>query len=91
MDTLSQLTEGLNCGINGFLLDNMSPSEIKKSIQYVKAHSNGQRIFMEASGGITLDKLEEYASTGIGAISIGALTTGAKNISLKMEFKAISE
>lgn len=91
VDTLSQLTEGLNYGINGFLLDNMSPSEIKKSIQYVKAHSNGQRIFMEASGGITLDKLEEYASTGIEAISIGALTTGTKNISLKMEFKAISE
>ncbi|MDP6684856.1 MAG: carboxylating nicotinate-nucleotide diphosphorylase [Candidatus Marinimicrobia bacterium] len=90
VDTLDQLKEGLEYKINRFLLDNMTPDEIVQAIALVKNYSMNN-IFLEASGGITLETLEEYAATGIEAISIGALTTGAKNINLKMEFNTISE
>ena len=50
-----------------------------------------KNVFLEASGGINLETLTAYASTGVDAISIGALTTLAKNIDLKMEFKKNSE
>ncbi len=90
VDRLDQLREGLEYEINGFLLDNMTPNEIVQAIDLVKNNSRNN-VFLEASGGITLETLKEYAATGIEAISVGALTTGAKNINLKMEFNKISE
>ncbi len=86
VDNLDQLKEGLNYEIDGFLLDNMTPKEIEKAIEIVKKGSP-KNVFLEASGGINLETLTAYASTGVDAISIGALTTLAKNIDLKMEFK----
>ena len=61
-------------------------SMIEKAIEIVKKGSP-KNVFLEASGGINLETLTAYASTGVDAISIGALTTLAKNIDLKMEFK----
>ena len=90
VDRLDQLREGLEYEINGFLLDNMTPDEIVQAIDFVKNNSMNN-VFLEASGGITLETLKEYAATGIEAISVGALTTSAKNINLKMEFNKISE
>ena len=89
VDKLDQLEEGLMHKVDGFLLDNMNPDQIMEAIEIVREKSNGRRIFLEASGGITLEKLKVYASTGIEAISVGALTTGVKNTNLKMEFKTL--
>ena len=91
MDALDQLGEGLIYKVDGFLLDNMNPDQMVEAINIVRAKSNGRQVCLEASGGITLEKLKDYASTGIEAISVGALTTGVKNINLKMEFNKISE
>ena len=90
VDNLEQLNEGLCYDVDGFLLDNMSPNTIRSAVDIIK-HSSKNDLFLEASGGITLDKLSDYASTGVDAISVGALTTNVRNIDLKMEFKNISE
>ena len=91
VDALDQLEEGLMHKVDGFLLDNMNPDQIMEAIDIVRDKSNGRRVFLEASGGITLEKLKVFASTGIEAISVGALTTGVKNINLKMEFKTLQD
>jgi len=91
VDALDQLGEGLMHKVDGFLLDNMNPDQIMEAIDIVREKSNGRRIFLEASGGITLEKLKVFASTGIEAISVGALTTGVKNTNLKMEFKTLQD
>ncbi|MEZ0372888.1 MAG: hypothetical protein ACAI44_27640 [Candidatus Sericytochromatia bacterium] len=46
------------------------------------------RIFLEASGGITRETLPEYIWTGVNGISVGALTTQARNVDIKLEFVA---
>ena len=51
------------------LLDNMSPTEIKRCVENLK-----ESIELEATGGITLINVREYALTGVDYISIGALT-----------------
>ena len=91
VDALDQLEEGLMHKVDGFLLDNMNPDQIMEAIDIVRDKSNGRRVFLEASGGITLEKLKVFASTGIEAISVGALTTGVKNTNLKMEFKTLQD
>jgi nicotinate-nucleotide pyrophosphorylase (carboxylating) len=62
----------LEAGVDGFLLDNMSPEITKKAVKMIRNFENGDDIFIESSGGINLSNLEHYVSTGVNAISSGA-------------------
>jgi nicotinate-nucleotide pyrophosphorylase (carboxylating) len=72
------------------LLDNMTT---KKITEAVKIRNNfekrsGQKIPLEASGNMTLDRVLEVANTGVEFISVGALTHSvqALDISLHISF-----
>ena len=89
VDTIEQLVQGLDLNVDGFLLDNMSLGLIQEALEVVNGHLNGADVFVEASGGITLDTVYKYAKTGVHAVSIGALTAKVKNIDLKLEINPI--
>jgi nicotinate-nucleotide pyrophosphorylase (carboxylating) len=61
----------------------MKPATIKKGVKAVKAVD--QRILLEASGGINLSNLSEYAKTGVDVISLGALTRDARWLDYSMD------
>ncbi|HEY9844209.1 MAG TPA: carboxylating nicotinate-nucleotide diphosphorylase [Candidatus Obscuribacterales bacterium] len=90
VDTLEQLDQALDLGgFDAFLLDNMPPETIRRAVERVRQHpKGGMRIFLEASGGITRETLPEYIWTGVNGISVGALTTQARNVDIKLEFVA---
>lgn len=90
IDTLDQLDQALATGgFDALLLDNMSPETIREAIARVRQHPDyGMKVFLEASGGITYDTLPAYAWTGVNGISVGALTTQARNVDIKLEFTA---
>ncbi len=67
--SLIQVKEALKAGADMILLDNMSNVEMKKSVNWIDG-----RVKTEASGNISLERLEEVAATGVDFISIGALT-----------------
>lgn len=79
-----QLFEALLLKVDGILLDNFAPQDLREAVIF--ARSKNPDIFLEASGGITLDTVEEYAKTGVDAISIGALTHSAKAVKMHLEF-----
>ncbi len=85
VDTIQQILEALESGVDGFLLDNMSPDLIRIAVNMIRAYPGGNDIFIEASGGINLDNLHKYIDTGINAISSGALTHSAKSTNIHME------
>ena len=72
-------------GVDGFLLDNMDISTIRKAVSIIRQSNNGENIFIEASGGITLKNIQHYLETGINAISVGALTHQAVRKDILME------
>jgi nicotinate-nucleotide pyrophosphorylase (carboxylating) len=74
------------CGADMILLDNMSPKKVKKTIESLKEKNMRQRVLLEASGGITLSNVREYAKTGVDWISIGELTTSPKGMDFNLEF-----
>lgn len=78
---LDELKQALDAGVDVIMLDNMDCEEMKKAVEI----TNG-RALLEASGGITDDKLREIALTGVDIISMGALTHSVKafDISLKI-------
>lgn len=84
VENYSQLLEAILLKVDGILLDNFTPEDVKEAVVY--ARSKNPNIFIEASGGITLENLKDYVSTGVDAISVGALTHSAKSIKMHLEF-----
>lgn len=87
VDNFEQIYEGLEVGVDGFLLDNMPPEIAKQAVDIIRKSKNGNNIFIECSGGITYDNLDGYLKIGIDAVSIGALTHSVKAASIHMEFE----
>ena len=87
VDTIAQVQEGLKNNVDGFLLDNMLPDQIKECVELIRSHPSGNDIFIEASGGMNLSNINPYLNTGIDGISIGALTHQIKSCDIKLEFK----
>ena len=82
-DTLDQVARFLTLrGVDMILLDNMTTMQLREAVKLV----NG-RIFLEASGGITLDTIKEVAATGVNAISSGALTHSVRALDLSLELE----
>jgi nicotinate-nucleotide pyrophosphorylase (carboxylating) len=66
--------------INRIMLDNFSPGKIKEALEIIDG-----KYETEASGGITLDNIEEYAATGVDFISSGAIIHQAKSLDLSLK------
>ncbi len=81
VDTFAQLDEALAAGADAVLLDNMSPVEVKVAADRARARG----VFVEVSGGVTLDRVAAYAEAGADAISVGALTHSAKAVDLALD------
>jgi nicotinate-nucleotide pyrophosphorylase (carboxylating) len=66
--------------IHRIMLDNFTPALMKEAVALI----NG-RAETEASGGITIDNLREYAETGVDYISVGALTHHIKSLDMSLK------
>jgi len=67
-------------GADIVLLDNMSPAETERAVDLV-AEADGETL-TEASGGITVETVPDYAATGVDIISMGSLTHSAPTLDL---------
>ena len=75
--TRGELEDALTFGANHLLLDNLTPDEASDWIRFIAG-----RATVELSGGMRLEKLREYASTGADFISVGALTHSATSVDI---------
>lgn len=62
------------------LLDNFTPHQIAEALKLI-----GDVFETEASGGIHLNNIEEYAATGVDYISVGAVIHQAKSLDLSLK------
>jgi nicotinate-nucleotide pyrophosphorylase (carboxylating) len=67
-------------GCQRIMLDNFSPAQIKEAVLLI-----GNKMEIEASGGINENNLREYAETGVDFISLGALTHSAGSLDLSLK------
>lgn len=78
-DVKKAVQAGVN-KIHRLMLDNFSPEKIKEALKIIDSAFE-----TEASGGITLDTLEEYAATGVDYISVGGIIHQAKSVDLSLK------
>jgi nicotinate-nucleotide pyrophosphorylase (carboxylating) len=88
VDNLNQLKEILNSRVDIILLDNMTPQQVAQAVRICRRAKT--RALLEASGGITLKNVRQYAATGVDRISVGALTHFRQVLDISMEFMLIS-
>ena len=85
VETIEQVDEALKAGADILLLDNMLPDIMARVVQEV-----GDRAVTEASGGITLERVETVAATGVNLISVGALTHSAMPMDISLTLTLIA-
>jgi nicotinate-nucleotide pyrophosphorylase (carboxylating) len=67
-------------GVNRILLDNFNTNDLKDAVNKIAG-----RFITEASGGITIDNIRDYAACGVDYISVGALTHSVKSLDLSLK------
>lgn len=83
VDSLEQLELALAAGADIVLLDNMATDTVREAVRRTRG-----RALLEASGGITLERVAELASAGVFAISVGALTHSTPAADIGLDFDA---
>lgn len=78
--TLSELEEVLEAGATIVMLDNMDNELLKAAVRL-----NDKRARLEASGGVTLERVRGIAETGVDYISSSQITMGAKPLDLGLD------
>jgi nicotinate-nucleotide pyrophosphorylase (carboxylating) len=84
---LDELRAALAHNPDVVLLDNMNPGLVREAVGQVRAHDPARKIRTEASGGITLGNVREFAEAGVDWISVGALTHSAPAVDLSFEIE----
>lgn len=82
--TLDQVDQAVAAKADIVLLDNMSPATIREAVARIAGRAR-----VEISGGVTLDRIPELASTGADYVSVGALTHSAPAVDISFEIEPL--
>jgi nicotinate-nucleotide pyrophosphorylase (carboxylating) len=86
VETVADAVKAAKLGVDIIMFDNMRPKTIAEGVKKVRKAE--PRIIIEASGGITMDNIGEYARAGVDVISLGALTRDAKWLDFSLDLDA---
>ena len=84
--TQAELEQAIAGGAESILLDNMTPSQVKKAVKEIRAKL--PKVPIEASGNMNLKTVRKYALAGVDFVSVGALTHSAAAADLSMRITA---
>ena len=82
-DTLDQVRAAIAAGVELVLLDNFGLDDTRSAVEL--ARPAGVRL--EASGGLSLDRAQEVAATGVDYLAVGALTHSAPVLDLGFDLR----
>ena len=86
---LDELSAALPHHPDVIMLDNMSPPLVRQAVAQVRKSAAPNKIRTEASGGITLNTVREFAEAGVDWISVGALTHSAPAVDISFEIAPV--
>ncbi len=83
VDDIDQVERAAAAGADIVMLDNMTPDDGREAVQLV-----GDTVIVEASGGVTLENVRDWAESGVKIISVGLITHSAPSADLSLEFRS---
>jgi nicotinate-nucleotide pyrophosphorylase (carboxylating) len=85
VDTMAQLEEALEAGAEVVLLDNFTTRDLADAVKRVR--DRAPRTMIEASGGVTIDRIRDIGKTGVDVVSVGTLTHSARAVDFSFEIR----
>lgn len=82
VESLEDLKKLLHKGVDVIMLDNMSDEMMAEALEIIK--ESGDKVLVEGSGNMTLERAKEIATLGLDYISVGALTHSVKALDISM-------
>ncbi len=86
VETLEQLEDAITAGANSVLLDNMDDGMLAAAVK-----RSAGRVVLEASGGMTADRLPRLDRIGLDRVSMGGLIHQARWVDLSMRVVASAD
>ena len=83
--TLEEVDEAVRAKADIVLVDNMSVADIREAVRRIQGRAK-----VEISGGVTVDRIQELATTGADFVSAGALTHSAMAADISFEIEPLS-
>jgi nicotinate-nucleotide pyrophosphorylase (carboxylating) len=80
VEAVADAVRAVEAGADAVLLDNMPATQVSEGVDAVRG-ADGDAV-VEASGGISLETVADYAATGVDVVSMGALTHSAPSLDL---------
>jgi nicotinate-nucleotide pyrophosphorylase (carboxylating) len=88
VESLEQFREVLKVdGVNVILLDNMDCPKMSSAVDMRDHAGKKGKVFLEASGGVTLETVRPIALTGVDRISVGTITHSAPALDIAMDIE----
>lgn len=85
--SMDELEQALASGADIIMLDNFDDEAVKAAVTRVASVT--PRPLIEASGGITLERIHRLGLLGVDVISVGALTHSAKAADISLELELV--
>lgn len=85
VETTSDAVLAAKEGATIIMLDNFTPSQIRRTVKVLKDQKLRNRVMLEASGGINSKNISKYGQTGVDIISVGSITNSVRGIDVSLE------
>jgi nicotinate-nucleotide pyrophosphorylase (carboxylating) len=82
--TVAEALEAVGAGARFLLCDNMEPALLRETVTAVRV-APPDRVEIEATGGLTLERARDYAATGVDYLSVGGLTHSSPILDLAVD------
>ncbi|MEO8649063.1 MAG: carboxylating nicotinate-nucleotide diphosphorylase [Acidobacteriota bacterium] len=83
----AQLREAVEAGADIIMLDNQTPEETAKLVEM--SRNMNPNVLIEASGGMSLDRVRAFAESGVDLISVGRITHSARAVDISFKIQTV--
>jgi nicotinate-nucleotide pyrophosphorylase (carboxylating) len=81
--TPAEAQEAYDAGARFIMCDNMSVDVLRETVELLRAA--GEPVEIEATGGLTLEVVGDYAATGVDFVSVGGLTHSSPIVDIALD------
>lgn len=86
VENIDEAVRAAELGVDIIMFDNMSPAEVKECVQVLIERGLRAGVILEVSGGINMENIKDFASTGVDALSSGMITHSARSLDFSLNF-----
>lgn len=84
VESIDEALRAAELKVDIIMLDNMTPTDVKECVRLLAERGLREELIVEASGGINLENIKDYAASGVDVVSIGMITHSAKSLGFSL-------